>query len=69
MSGVGGARRRPCNAAAMMLLMMMGAAVRVLCSRWLTSGELEKQQGSKAQPINNGTQLELRGKHGDAAGK
>ncbi|XP_051911573.1 IQ motif and SEC7 domain-containing protein 3 isoform X2 [Hippocampus zosterae] len=30
--------------------------------------ELEKQQGSKTQPINNGTQLELRGKHGDAAG-
>uniref|UniRef100_A0A3Q2XHZ3 IQ motif and SEC7 domain-containing protein 3 n=1 Tax=Hippocampus comes TaxID=109280 RepID=A0A3Q2XHZ3_HIPCM len=28
--------------------------------------ELEKQQGSKTQPINNGTQLELRGKHGDS---
>nr|XP_057933777.1 IQ motif and SEC7 domain-containing protein 3 isoform X2 [Doryrhamphus excisus] len=26
--------------------------------------ELEKQQGSKAHSINNGTQLELRGKHG-----
>ncbi|XP_061920868.1 IQ motif and SEC7 domain-containing protein 3 isoform X1 [Entelurus aequoreus] len=26
--------------------------------------ELEKQQGSKTHPINNGTQLELRGKHG-----
>ncbi|XP_077356836.1 IQ motif and SEC7 domain-containing protein 3 isoform X1 [Festucalex cinctus] len=25
--------------------------------------ELEKQQGAKTQPINNGTQLELRGKH------
>ncbi|XP_072769388.1 IQ motif and SEC7 domain-containing protein 3 isoform X4 [Nerophis lumbriciformis] len=30
--------------------------------------ELEKQQGSKTHPINNGTQLELRGKHGGMSG-
>ncbi|XP_037098498.1 IQ motif and SEC7 domain-containing protein 3 isoform X2 [Syngnathus acus] len=30
--------------------------------------ELEKQQGAKTQPINNGTQLELRGKHAGTSG-
>ncbi|XP_077401777.1 IQ motif and SEC7 domain-containing protein 3 isoform X2 [Vanacampus margaritifer] len=30
--------------------------------------ELEKQQGAKTQPINNGTQLEVRGKHGSTPG-